>query len=212
MSLTDIAIVGAGGFGRETALLIRQINKFSPSWNFLGFYDDAVDKIEHAEKILGNVDDLRHVTDSLAIVIAVADPASRKALRRRIANPAIHFPSLIHPGALSGDDQNVMGEGCILTAGCILTTRIQLGDFVIVNLLTSIGHDVVVGSYSSIMPNVSISGFVKVGEGCFIGSGARILQNLSIGNNATVGAGAVVNRPVEPNTTVVGVPATKLIS
>lgn len=211
MSLNDIAIVGAGGFGRETALLIKQINKVKPIWNFLGFYDDA-DKLNHNEIILGKVNDLQGIRNPLAIVIAVADPVSRKALRERITNPAIRFPSLIHPNVLTGDDQNVIGEGCILTAGCILTTHIRLGDFVIVNLLTSIGHDVVVGSYSSIMPNVSISGFVKIGECCFLGSGARILQNLSIGGNAVVGAGAVVNRSVEQNATVVGVPATKLQS
>lgn len=206
--MRDIAIIGAGGFGRETSLLIKQINNVTPLWNFVGFYDDAIKELHH-EKILGSVNDLHDVTN-LAIVIAVADPGSRKQIRTRITNPAIEFPTLIHPNALTGDVQNTIGIGCIITAGCILTSNVHLKDFVIVNLLTSIGHDVLIGSYSSVMPNVSVSGSVTIGDSCFIGSGARILQNLQIGNGAIVGAGAVVNRVVESNTTVIGVPAQKM--
>lgn len=38
----NIAIVGAGGFGRETACCLRAINGESPSWNLIGFFDDGV--------------------------------------------------------------------------------------------------------------------------------------------------------------------------
>jgi NADH/NAD ratio-sensing transcriptional regulator Rex len=42
MSLKDIAIVGAGGLGKEIAVLIHQINQEELTWNVIGFYDDAV--------------------------------------------------------------------------------------------------------------------------------------------------------------------------
>ena len=39
--MKDIAIFGAGGFGREVACLIKRINKQQPNtWNFIGFFDD----------------------------------------------------------------------------------------------------------------------------------------------------------------------------
>ena len=38
----NIAIIGAGGFGRETACCLRAINGESPSWNLIGFFDDGV--------------------------------------------------------------------------------------------------------------------------------------------------------------------------
>lgn len=38
--MKDIAIFGAGGFGREVACLIKRINKIKPQWNFIGFFDD----------------------------------------------------------------------------------------------------------------------------------------------------------------------------
>jgi serine O-acetyltransferase len=47
----------------------------------------------------------------------------------------------------------------------------------------------------------------KVRRGVLIGAGAKILGNIEIGEGAKVGAGSIVLAPVEPYTTVVGVPA-----
>lgn len=46
--MKDIAIFGAGGFGREVACLIRSINECidvdEERWNFIGFFDDVKEK------------------------------------------------------------------------------------------------------------------------------------------------------------------------
>ena len=39
--MQDIVIFGAGGFGRETAALIRDIDLQDERWHFLGFIDDG---------------------------------------------------------------------------------------------------------------------------------------------------------------------------
>lgn len=51
---------------------------------------------------------------------------------------------------------------------------------------------------------------VKIGKNVWIGTHATILSGIEIGDNAIIAAGSVVNRNVEANTTVAGVPA-KLI-
>ena len=38
--MKDIVIIGAGGFGREVAWLIEDINKVNNEWNIVGFVDD----------------------------------------------------------------------------------------------------------------------------------------------------------------------------
>jgi hypothetical protein len=43
-TMENIVVVGAGGFGREVKMLIDQINEESPKFNFIGFYDDSVQK------------------------------------------------------------------------------------------------------------------------------------------------------------------------
>jgi sugar O-acyltransferase (sialic acid O-acetyltransferase NeuD family) len=207
--MTDIVIYGAGGFGRETALMINQINERVQEWRVLGFYDDNKRKGEEIDgyPVLGGLNDLNEA-GGVGVVLAVADPIIRKRLRATIINSHVFFPVLIHPSVNKGDViRNTIGEGTIITAGNILTTNIHLGAFTIVNLACTIGHDVVVGRFSSIMPSCSLSGFIQVGEGVLIGSGARILPGLTIGNAARIGAGAVVTRSVPEGITVVGVPA-----
>ena len=48
---------------------------------------------------------------------------------------------------------------------------------------------------------------IEVGNNVWIGMGAQILPGVKIGDNAIIGAGAVVNKSVQADTTVAGVPA-----
>ncbi|MEP2669849.1 MAG: acetyltransferase [Cyclobacteriaceae bacterium] len=204
--MKDIAIYGAGGFGRETALLVQQINEQNPSWNVLGFFDDGLKKGSTVDElpILGGMEEAKNHHASM--VIAVADPTTRKNIAAQLQNK--DFPIITHPMAQLGSTKfNAIARGCIITAGVILTTHIVLEEFCIVNLDTTIGHDVLLGAYSTIMPGCSISGNVRMGEGVLLGTGARMLQNISIGDHATIGAGAVVTKDCPPNETWVGVPA-----
>jgi sugar O-acyltransferase (sialic acid O-acetyltransferase NeuD family) len=203
--LKDIVVVGAGGFGRETALMIHQIK----SWNLLGFFDDGLKpgtKLSGVE-VLGNITSLNEITHQLAVAIAIADPFTRSRIVASLTNKKLSFPILKHPTALMNQATNLIGKGCIVTAGVILTTEIFLGDFVIINLATTIGHDVHIADYTSIMPQCSISGNVKIGKKCLVGSGARILQGLSLGDESIVGAGAVVTKSFKEKSCLMGVPA-----
>lgn len=42
MRLKDIAIFGVGGFGREVLALIKDINKVTPTYIIVGFFDDGL--------------------------------------------------------------------------------------------------------------------------------------------------------------------------
>lgn len=206
--LKNLAIVGAGGFGKETLVMINQINAINPQWHVTGFYDDGIEAGNQVAglPVLGNLDALKRVDKPLAVVVAVGDPKIKRSVIARIQQPNLHFPTLIHPVATIGENIKA-GAGCIITAGCRLTIDITLGDFVLLNLNTTVGHDVQIGSFTSIMPGVHLSGYVQVGEEVLIGTGASVLQHVNIGNRSVVGAGAVVNKNVEPNRTVAGVPA-----
>lgn len=204
----EIAIVGAGGFGKETLVMINQINAINPQWLVNGFYDDgiAAGSTVAGIPVLGNLDALKRIDQELAIVVAVGDPKVKRSVVERIQQPNLYFPTLIHPVATIGENIQ-SGVGCIVTAGCRLTIDITLGDFVLLNLNTTVGHDVHIGSFTSVMPGVHLSGYVQVGEEVLIGTGASVLQHVNIGNRSVVGAGAVVNKNVEPHRTVAGVPA-----
>lgn len=209
--IVDIAIVGGGGLGKETAVLIGQINKYKKTWNLIGFFDDGI-KIGStvlSVPVLGGIRELNTYRKPLHLVIAIGNPGIKVQLAARITNPSVTFPVLIHPAAVIGEHV-MMGAGTVITAGCVLTVDIEIGKHVLINLNTTIGHDVNIGDCSSIMPGAHLSGFVTVCKSVFIGTGASVLQHITIEAGASVGAGAVVTKSIKKNKTVVGVPARTL--
>ena len=108
--------------------------------------------------------------EPLSIVIAVGEPRLKAKIRGKYNNPLISFPTLVHPSVIFGDKESIkIGQGSIVCAGCILTTDINIKDFVTLNLQCTVGHDTVIGNYSSFMPSVNISGEVDIKEGVYVG-------------------------------------------
>ncbi len=208
--MKDIAIFGVGGFGREVLTLIHDINKEKPIWNILGFFDDGHEKDEIVNNypVLGDTEALNHWTTHVSLAVSVGNPSIKKKILDKINNPLVDYPTLIHPSVWIGDKEFVeFGIGCIICAGSLITTNVRIGDFVILNLGCTVGHDTVIKDYASFMPSVNISGEVTIGEGVYVGTGAKIINQLEIGEKTIVGAGAVVSKTLPSYCTAVGVPA-----
>lgn len=203
-----IAIYGAGGQGREVQWLIEEINRHSPKWEFIGFFDDnfSNQSILKEDDFLGNIDVLNNYPEPINIVLAFGYPNIKQKVLNKITNPLVKYPTLIHPSCLVGNRIEI-GEGVIICAGTILTTDIKLDDFVSIGIACQIGHDAKVGAFTSLMPCVTVSGEVAIGELSFIGTGAKIIQQITIGSNTIIGSGAVVTKSIPSNCTAVGVPA-----
>ena len=69
-----------------------------------------------------------------------------------------------------------------------------------------LGHDLIVGEYTSIMASVAIGGKCSIGEGCFIGSGAILSQGVKIGNESLVGMGTSIIKDIPDKTSVINYP------
>ena len=208
--MRDIAIFGVGGFGREVLTLIEDINRKDPLWNIVGFFDDGHEKGElvNGFPVLGKTDDLNRWGRDLALAISIGNPVVKRRIIERIVNQHIFFPTLIHPNVVVGSLQYVrFGQGCIVCAGNMITTNIEIGDFVILNLGCTVGHDTIIKDYAAFMPSCNISGEVVVEEGVYCGTGVKIINQTSIGEYAIVGAGAVVTKPIPGHCTAVGMPA-----
>lgn len=207
--MKKIAIIGAGGFGREVKVLVDAINAQNEKFEFIGYWDDSATKrtMINGYPVLGSIDDLNKIDEALCIAIAIGAPATKKMILNRLTSNLISFPNLIHPTVQLSSDAIVLGMGNIITGGCILTCNIQLGNFVILNLMCTVGHDTVIEDYCSFMPGVNISGEVLIREAVYVGTGAKIINQLEIGTNSIVGAGAVVSKSLPENCTAVGIPA-----
>lgn len=208
--MKDIVIVGAGGFAREVAWLIEEINKYTSKWNLLGFIDDNEElkgKKLNGYEVLGNIDYLNSSNIIADVVIAIGNGKIRENIVKKIKNR--QYATLIHP-SISISDTNVIGEGCIICASSILTVNIVIKNHVIINLDCTIGHDVYLNDFVTLMPSVNVSGNVKIDKYTTIGTGTNIIQGLSIGENVMIGAGTVMIKNIDSNCTIVGNPG-KLI-
>jgi sugar O-acyltransferase (sialic acid O-acetyltransferase NeuD family) len=195
----DIIIYGAGGMAREVAALLEDINKISPSWRILGFIDDfkgECNELINGYKILGNHTVLQNYPEPINIVIAVGDPALREKIYDKIKSCNYQYPVLIHPTARVAGSA-VIGEGSIIGMDAIVQVNASIGQHVLINMRTVLGHDVVVQDFSTCLVNCIISGNVTIGKGALLGSSCVIMEKITIGEGAKVSMGAVVSFNVE---------------
>lgn len=200
--MDNIVIVGSSGFAEEIRWLVSRINEENRKWNFLGFIDS-----ENKEGVIGDDEFLINYNSRLAVVIAIADCTIRRQLYEKYKmNKKLYFPNLFDPSVCFSGNLK-FGEGNIICANNILTVKIKLGSFNIINLNCTIGHEVNISDYVTLNPAVNISGNALLREGTFVGTGAQILQGKTLGEYSVIGAGAVVTSDIPELCTAVGIPA-----
>lgn len=207
--MKDLVIIGTGGVGRETALIVEEINKVNKKWNLLGFIDDNEDLIGkkiNGYRVIGNRGYLNSRDKEIYVVIAIANSFIKEGLVNYLTNENIKYATLVHPSVRLNNNIEI-GKGSIIYPGVIMTVNIKIGNHVIISPKCGIGHDTVIEDYVTLLWNVNVSGAERIRQGATLGSGCTIIQGLEIGKNSFVGAGAVVIRDVAENKTAVGVPS-----
>lgn len=198
-----IVILGAGGMAREVF------------WHLQGFYDQFVfvDDYNPDPKVTIQGKSYPVVTNwdfsaysGFQFIVGVGSPKAKKVLVDKAKKAGLApAPTFIHPRALVQDAS--VGVGGIITPGCYLTTNIRIGDYVILNLNCTVGHDAVVGDYVQANPGCQIAGNVVLEEGVFLGSGSTVIEGLRVVKDTTIGTQAAVVRDIFEAGTYVGVPA-----
>lgn len=214
--MNDIYIIGAGGFGREVAWLIERINEIDRKWNVQGYIDDDKEKWNKKEgdlPVLGGCEYLIEKSMSTRkkcyAVCAVGSSRIRKTIIEKLKNSNVFFATLIDPSVIVSRDVK-LGEGTIICAGTIITVNVSIGNHVIINLDSTLGHDDFVADYVTIFPSVNVSGMVSLGECVELGTGVQVIQGKKIVENVIVGAGSVVIRDIDYAGTYVGIPTKKI--
>ena len=215
-AIKNIAIIGAGGFAREVAWLIRDINRARCSYEFQGYIVSDLSRLtEHdsPDQVQGDYDWIEHHREKIdALAIGIGTPTSRLRVAAELEArfPDLEWPALVHPSAQFDRSSVELARGVLICAGVIGTVNLVFQPFVMINLACTIGHEARLGRGCVLNPTVNISGGVVLGEAVLVGTGAQVLQYVHVGDGATVGAGAVVTKNVAPGDTVVGIPAKSL--
>lgn len=211
--MKGIVVFGTGGFAREVQQLLedwisqnRQVDQDIPVLGFLDENESTHGQKIHGYDVLGGIDWLKENSD-VGIVIGIGNPETKEKIIKSIKKVGdFKFPIIIHSSAVIGEYIKI-DEGSIICAGNILTTDIEVGKFVTLNLNCTIGHDVVINDYVTIAPGVNVSGNVNVGRCTDLGTNSVIIQGKKIGEHSILGAGAVVVKDLPSYTTSVGNPA-----
>ena len=200
-------LLGAGGCGKDFVWLIEEINAEKAEWRMRGFLDShpAVQGMSLlGYPVLGRFEDAPKFPDA-SFVVAFGDPRMREHVASVVSPFGVRWANLISPTArIHGS--STLGTGVVIGRYADMTAECAIGDHVLLNLHSVLGHGVRVGDFSIVSPNVTINGGASIGRCCYIGANAFV-RDVAVGDYATVAASACVVRPVEPDCVVAGVPA-----
>lgn len=210
--MSGIIILGAAGLAKEFFLYVRRSHPEIQKIFFVNDMDDGQTEIQINGKIYPVIKDWSF-EDKFPFIVAVGNPSIKKILVQRALSCGLDpFKTIIDPSALVLPG-NKIGVGGLISPGCILTTNITIGDYVTLNLNTTVGHDSTIGDFSSTNPGVHISGQIEIGKCNEFGTGCIVRDRLKIGSNQKFGAQSAIvkNIQCDEQTIWVGVPARKLI-
>jgi len=207
----DLVIIGAGGFGRETADAVRAANAAGGSWRLLGYLDDdpalsgsCVDGVP----VLGGTAELSRLPDA-SVVVCTGRPdnyLSRPRIVGELDLPAERYATIMHPTAAISASSRV-GPGSVLLAHVVLTAAVRIGSHVAVMPQVTLTHDDVVGDFATLASGAHLGGGVRVGAGAYVGAGALVREHRAVGPGSLVGMGSVVLSDVPAGQVWTGVPA-----
>jgi sugar O-acyltransferase (sialic acid O-acetyltransferase NeuD family) len=203
-------IVGTGGFAREVYMILEALNLKNDFGGFLEpdhiWEEKFKDTLIYGHKVLPQ-SSFQSKKDEA--IIGIGDPKIREKVVHQLPDDTF-YPSIIHPTAVISNYVK-MGEGAIITAGTVVTVDIEIGRQCQLNLLTTIGHDCIIGDYFTTAPDVNISGICTFGDYIYFGTNSCVRQKITICDNVTIGMGGVVVKNITEPGVYIGNPVQKLV-
>ncbi|MFJ9809537.1 acetyltransferase [Streptomyces sp. NPDC101158] len=207
--MTQLVIIGAGGFARETAQAAR-----AAGLPLAGHLDDdpALHGVEvDGVPVLGGTERAAELPNA-SFVVCVGSPrdyASRARVVRRLALPEHRYTTVVHPAAVVSASSTV-GPGTVLLAHTVLTAAVRVGRHVAVMPHTVLTHDDEIADFATLASGVRLGGGARIGRGAYLGAGALVREGTAVGDWSLVGMGSVVLHDVPPGEVWAGSPARRL--
>jgi sugar O-acyltransferase (sialic acid O-acetyltransferase NeuD family) len=207
-----MVILGVGGHAKE----ILEIVYHQYPENEIFFFDNITKglplKIFNKFSIIKNWDELEeNFKNNPTFSIGVGKPSSRFLLSEQARKIGGELTSIISPFAKIANFGVNLGCGLNLMHNAMISCSCNIGEGTLINAGAYIHHNTTIGKFVEVAPGTIITGGCNIGDFSSIGASAVILPKVNIGKNVIVGAGAVVNKNIEDNMIVVGVPAKPIV-
>lgn len=208
-----IIILGAAGLAKEFYLYVKRAKPHIEDFIFVNDLDDNQYSLD-IEGIIYPVIKNWEFKNKYKFIVAVGNPHIKKILVKKAIESGLQpSETIIDPDALVFTNPKNIGYGGVISPGCIVTTNIKLGDYVTLNLNTTVGHDTAIGEYCTTNPGVHISGECIIGDANEFGTGCIVRDRLKIGSNKQFGAQTAVVKSIlgTEKETFIGIPSKILI-
>lgn len=210
MQKRKFIVVGAGGFGKEVLWTALTMNEVSQQYEILGYCDDDPVKkgqMIYGYPVLGRPEEVDlDIGEKPCFTCSIGDNAVRVEVVNRVLALGWHPVTIIHPTVIVADNV-VVGDGTYVGPRAILCPNATIGNHVIINIDSTIGHDAVLGDFVQVSPGGRVSGASVLKEGALLGSNAVVVQRRSIGRYGVLGANSLAMNDIPDDATAVGVPA-----
>lgn len=201
----NVAIIGAGGHGRVAQECLELIYQEGIR---TVFYDDGYPKIQSVEgtPVAGVALDACSLEAPKDVFVAIGENRIRSELIQCLSDAGKTLVTILHPSCILSPNCNI-AEGTIAISGSVANRGAHIGRGVILNTLSSVGHDCRVGDFAQLAPGVNLGGAAVIGMGVLLGIGAKVAPQVTVGEWTVVGAGSVVLDDLPPLTFCYGTPA-----
>lgn len=203
-------VAGAKGLAKELLEILHEDGAFTGLYFFDDVSGDCPEALFDRFAILRSMDAVRVMfgeTGDPAFSLGLGNPVLRRKLCDKFEEAGGQLTSVISSKSHIGRFDVIIGRGCCILPGAVITAAVRLGRGCLINPNATISHDTILGDFVEVSPGVNVTGNCRIGDYSFLGAGSVILPKIKVGSNVVVGAGAVVTRDVPDNTLVVGVPA-----
>lgn len=150
--------------------------------------------------------DISAVDPGTRVYIGIGSNEARIRIFEQLKQAGISTATCIAPTAWIAKDATIE-PGAVICAGAVIGSRARIGANTIVNTMSSVDHDCIVGDHTQVTAGVTLAGGVKVGRNCFFGIKSGVVPGITIGDNVSVMAGSVVVKDAEGSVLLGGVPA-----
>lgn len=209
--MKNLIIIGAGGMGRTIFSSALESVGYNETFEIKGFIDDnlhALDEYPNYPPIIGTIKEYKPCQDD--VFVSSIGGESRRACMEDIISRGGEFIALIHKTARINQNAS-LGKGNFVGAYSVIGNDAIVGDYNMIQAYTVIGHDAKVGSWNRIDTHVTCVGGIVIEDDVNIHTSAVINHNVRVESGAHVGALSFVIRKVKAGTTVMGIPAKKLM-
>lgn len=209
--MKNLIIIGAGGMGRTIFSNAQESIGFNESFVIKGFIDDnlqALQDFPNYPPVISTIKD--YIPTEGDVFVSSIGGEARRPCMEEIIRRGGEFIELIHKTARVYTNAK-LGKGNFIGAYSVIGNDAVIGDYNMIQSYTVIGHDAKIGNWNRIDTHVTCVGGIVVEDDANIHTSAVISHNVRVETGAHVGALSFVIRKVKAGTTVMGIPAKRLI-